>query len=185
MSDHQNSVDSQAAQEFMQSFVKSQKLLLGFVQTLLPSLHDAEEVLQETSIILWKKWPQYDRNRDFVNWACGIARYEVFRFLRKKKRPLHLSEAVLNQIADMASAQASLDSDDRECMDALEQCVSILKQKDRELLTMRYRKDTPVAEISTKIGLAPSTIFESLQKIRTRLLRCVQLRLEQTEGLRP
>lgn len=182
MSDDEKPVDSQAAEEFVQLFLRSQQHLLGFVQTLLPSLHDAEEVLQETSVILWKKWPQYDRERDFVKWACGIARYEVFRFLRKKKRPLHLSEDVLGQIADMASAQAYLDSDDRECMDALKECVDSLKSKDKELLTMRYRKDTPVVEISRRIGLAPSTIFESLQKIRTRLLRCVQRRIEYAEG---
>lgn len=64
--------------------MKSQHHVLGFVQMLLPSVHDAEEVLQETSIVLWNKWDQYDPERDFVKWACGIARYEVFRYLRKR-----------------------------------------------------------------------------------------------------
>lgn len=162
--------------------MKSQHHVLGFVQMLLPSVHDAEEVLQETSIVLWNKWDQYDPERDFVKWACGIARYEVFRYLRKKKQPLHLSEALLNQIADLATTQASIDSSDRDCMDALKKCVDGLKTKERDLLALRYRKDTPVVEIANRIGLARSTVFESLQKIRARLLRCVQRRLEQVEG---
>ena len=126
------SMDASSAEEFVRLFSKSQHRILGFVHTLVPRLVEAEDILQETSVILWKKWPEFERDKDFVKWACGIARLEVFRMLRQKKRSgLYLSESVLNQIADIALAE----SKDKARLDdggiALDACLQKLPKSDR------------------------------------------------------
>lgn len=184
MCDNENSIDSDSAETFVRMYAKAQPRILGFVLTLIPSQHDAEEILQETSIILWKKWPLFDTSKDFVSWACGIARYEVFRYLRKKPKTLHLNEVVLSGIADLALEQTSVDSQQVASMDALKECLAELPSNDLSLLTMRYRRSIPVVDIATEIGLARSTVFETLQRIRVRLLRCVERRLNLAEGVR-
>ena len=50
-------MDASSAEEFVRLFSKSQHRILGFVHTLVPNLAEAEDILQETSVILWKKWP--------------------------------------------------------------------------------------------------------------------------------
>jgi RNA polymerase sigma-70 factor, ECF subfamily len=69
--------------QFVERFVRSQDRIYAYVATLLPNRADAEEVFRQTSLILWKRWQQFDPDRDFVRWACGIAHHEVQNFLRK------------------------------------------------------------------------------------------------------
>ena len=84
-------------EQFAERFVRSQDRIYAYVVTLLPNRTDAEEVFQQTSLVLWKKWQQFDPSRDFVAWACGIAHHEVQNFLRKHrdKGRVALSEDML------------------------------------------------------------------------------------------
>lgn len=171
-------MDYSEVEIFVRVYSESQDRILRFIHTLVPNRSDAEDVLQETSVLLWRKWPQYDRDRDFVKWACGIARLEVFRMLRKKGRhTLLLNEAVLNEIADVAihaiCAQRKLDAS----TDALRECLETLKPQDRQLLVMRYHQDQTVQQVATACGRPLSTVHDLLVKIRMRLLRCVKHRL--------
>src|SRR6476660_7128207 len=86
---------------FMEQFVRSQDRVYAYIVTLLPNRTDAEEVFQQTSLALWKKWPQYDPTRDFIRWACGMAHLEVAALLRKRSAPgaSSLSEDVLVELA--------------------------------------------------------------------------------------
>src|SRR3954469_15981596 len=87
--------------QFVQQFVRCQDRVYAYIATLLPNRSDAEEVFQQTSLALWKKWPQYEPGRDFVRWACGMAHLEVSAFLRKHagRRSTGLSEEVLLEVA--------------------------------------------------------------------------------------
>src|SRR5437868_10690061 len=86
---------------FVERFVRSQDRIYAYVVTLLPNRADAEEVFQQTSLVLWKKWQQYDPGRAFVAWACGMAHHEVRNFLRKHRDRgrVYLSEDVLAEVA--------------------------------------------------------------------------------------
>lgn len=172
-------MDASSAEEFVRLFSKSQHRILGFVHTLVPRLAEAEDILQETSVILWKKWPEYERDKDFVKWACGIARLEVFRMLRQKKRSgLYLSESMLNQIADVALAE----SKDKVRLvaggTALDACLQKLPKSDQRILKLRYEREMTVQEIAKECDRPKSTIHDLLGKMRSRLLRCVRRRLE-------
>src|SRR3954471_3241602 len=87
--------------QFAERFVRTQARIYAYVATLLPNRADAEEVFQQTSLALWKKWQQFDPGRDFVRWACGMAHYEALTFLRKHadRRRVALSEDVLSEVA--------------------------------------------------------------------------------------
>src|SRR5437763_10149240 len=87
--------------EFVERLVRGQDRVYAYIVTLLPNRDDAEEVFQQTSLALWKKWEQYDPDRDFVRWACGMAHFEVSNFLRKHadKGRVDLSDDVLSEVA--------------------------------------------------------------------------------------
>ncbi|TWU26034.1 sigma-70 family RNA polymerase sigma factor [Bythopirellula polymerisocia] len=171
-------MDASSAEEFVRLFSKSQHRILGFIHTLVPNLPEAEDVLQETSVILWKKWPEFQRDRDFVKWACGIARFEVFRILRQNKRnALYLSESVLNQIADIALNDAKDSRRYEECGTALTMCLQELPDSDKQILDLRYQHNKTVKQIAIESNRPKSTIHDLLGKIRSRLLRCVRRRI--------
>src|ERR1700722_10832150 len=92
--------------QFVEGYLRSQDRIYAYVVSLLPNRADAEDVFQQTSLILWKKWQQFDPTRDFVTWACGIAHFEVRNFLRKQQdKPgiarVYLSEDVLEEVSQV------------------------------------------------------------------------------------
>ena len=50
-----------------------QQLLYGYIVSLLYRSQDAQDVLQETNLILWEKRATAPQESDFGSWACTIA----------------------------------------------------------------------------------------------------------------
>ena len=105
---------NQQHDRFVEQFVRSQDRIYAYVVTLLPNRADAEEVFQQTSLLLWKKWQQFDPSRDFVRWGCGMAHLEVANFLRKHRDRgrIYPSEEVLAGIAQTRLEQNDMLEDD-------------------------------------------------------------------------
>ena len=110
--------------------------IAGFVRSLVVEPADAVDVLQEITLELWRSFPHYDPNRDFVNWAFGVARHQVLKHYRAKRRDrLTFSESMLGELADEA---AQLLSDEQPRFQALRDCVSQLTQRQRQLVRDFY-----------------------------------------------
>ena len=63
--------------EFLRAFTTNEPAVRAFVRRLVPSRTDADDILQEVSIVLWEKFDEFDRSGSFKSWACGIARIEA------------------------------------------------------------------------------------------------------------
>src|ERR1700710_651459 len=63
-----------------------QSRLFGYIHSLVRDFNDADDLFQQTALILWRKFGEYDRGRSFLGWACGVARFEVTNFLRGRGR---------------------------------------------------------------------------------------------------
>jgi RNA polymerase sigma-70 factor, ECF subfamily len=171
-------METESVAEFVRLFSQSQYRVLRFIRTLVPNLAEAEDILQETSTILWKKWPEFDPERDFTKWACGIARLEVFRALRQRNQNrLYLSDVVLNQIADFALAASKEQDAWESSQDALKMCLRELPVLEQQLIHLRYHFDKTVQQIADEHHRPKSTIHDQLVKVRSRLLHCVKRRL--------
>ena len=72
--------------EFASLLRHHQTQLFGYIYSLARDLDDADDLFQQTSLVLWDKFEQFDASRSFINWACGVARYEVLNFLRSRSR---------------------------------------------------------------------------------------------------
>ena len=58
--------------DFAEQLVRNQHRIFAYVATLVSNRDDAEDVFQNTCLILWKKWEYYSRPHNFFGWACGI-----------------------------------------------------------------------------------------------------------------
>jgi RNA polymerase sigma-70 factor (ECF subfamily) len=167
--------------QFVERFVRSQDRLYAYVATLLPNRADAEEVFQQTSLILWKKWQDFDPSRDFVRWACGIAHLEVRNFLRKHtdRGRIYLSEDVLAKVA-----QVRLESHDvlEARRLALRHCLDRLKQGNRELLERCYAGKDSIKAIASQLGQRPNTLYMTLKRLRRALFDCINRTLAAEGG---
>ena len=158
--------------DFAEHLRQSQSRLYGYIHSLVRDLNDADDLFQQTSLILWKKFDEYDPRRSFFSWACGIARFEVANFVRTRSRQrLYFSDDLSLLLIE---AQAEMgDEDLADHRDALAQCVEKLRQRDRELLAECYGDTSGVPDASDRRGRSPQSVYNSLRRIRRALYECV------------
>ena len=95
-------MDKTRHEDFAKVFIRYQDQVHGYIVTMLPNWHDAEDVFQQTSLGLWQTWDRFDLTQEFLPWACGVARNMVRNFLRRRGRDrVVLSEQLMLELADL------------------------------------------------------------------------------------
>jgi RNA polymerase sigma-70 factor (ECF subfamily) len=156
----------------MQLFAQHQRGIHAYICSLAPSRSDADDVMQETSLVLWRKWGEFDPTRDFHRWACGIAFKEVLKLRRRAAaNNRRLSDFLLEQL----SAEAIRQSEDLEIRrEALVGCLQKLAPKDREMIVRRYQSKTTARQVAEELQRPASTVYKALARIRDSLFNCVE-----------
>ena len=141
--------------------------------SLLHHAADAEEVLQETNVVLWRKFEQYQPGTDFVRWACSVAHYEVLKLRERQSREkrLLLSDEFIATLT--IESQKSLDELE-ERRQALAHCLKKLSQTDRELILRRYQPSATTHAVAKALGRSVQGTRKALHRIRTALLGCTR-----------
>ncbi len=173
-----SSLDQVPSAEFVQLFTKLQRRLFLFILSQVGSPADAEEVLQETNVIIWSKYHQFQLGTNFFAWAGMIATYEIRKFRdRRRDRRLQFSDDFLSQV----SAEAIELSDELELRrEALNECLHRLKPDDRELIQARYAPGENGLKVAEKLGRPTNSVYQSVGRIRKVLFDCVTRRLAST-----
>jgi RNA polymerase sigma-70 factor (ECF subfamily) len=172
---------SEAKLEFAADLGRIQTQLFSYIYSLVRNLDDADDLFQQTCLVLWDRYHQFERGRSFLNWACGVARYEVLNFLRtRSRRRLYFSDE-LNLL--LIEAHESLENDPFEDRrGALEHCMKKLRVQDADLLAACYGASTRVPDVASAWGRSTHSIHNSLRRIRRTLFECVQRTLAR-EGM--
>ncbi|MCA9042158.1 MAG: sigma-70 family RNA polymerase sigma factor [Planctomycetaceae bacterium] len=176
-SDFPESADSAENYEaFLEAFSRNREPLYRYVYALLPHQADAEDVFQRCSIILWRKFATYDAAQgSFLNWACGVAHYEVRNFLRTSKRDRHYFS--LDLIDQLATSQRPQVEQQLNRLEALRECLQQLKQSERFLLEQAHYHQQSAKALAENAGKGIQTIYNQLTQIRRKLFLCVQGKL--------
>ena len=166
--------------EFAEQLARHQGQLLGYIYSLVRDLDDADDLFQQTSLVLWDKFDQFDPSRSFVAWACGVARYEVMRFLRARSRDrLYFSDELSLALIE---AQETLEQERlEERREALAGCMKKLRERDKDLLEACYGRTAGVREAAQASGRSSQSIHNSLRRIRRALFDCVRRSIAQGE----
>lgn len=159
--------------EFAEHLARHQGQLLGYIYSLVRDLDDADDLFQQTSLVLWDKFDQFDASRSFVGWACGVARFEVLNFLRARSRDrLYFSDELSLALIE---AQEELEQERlEERRAALSACMKKLRARDKDLLEACYDRAGGVREVARARGRSAQSIHNSLRRIRRALFECVR-----------
>ncbi len=117
--------------------------------TLLHNHHLAEEVAQETMVIVWKQAGTFEGRSKVSTWVFGIARFRALDLLRKEKRGARVPEAVLIE-PDPAPA-----THDRER--AL-RAIKTLPEEQREVVFLTFYEGLSYGEIAGMLGIPEGTV---------------------------
>lgn len=167
-------------ERFLSLYTPVQRRIHALIMTLLPGAKDAEDVLQETTLVLWRKFSEFDPAQDFGNWAVGIARLEVYRYCRQRGRAaLPLEQHALELLcAEHAAMSESIDHR----WQALSECLRQLSTVDRDLVRRCYGGDVKFKDVAAALGRPVNSVYKSLSRIRAALMACVKHRTHE-EGV--
>ena len=170
--------DSTDPQEFLALFTPNNRIIFHFILSMVPNWNDAQDVMQETSRILWEKFHRFERGTDFVAWAVTIAKYQVMSFRKKRSRekshclPIDLLEL-------MASEYSPDDVSDRVL--GLRYCLTKLNASDRQHVKLRFQEENTPKRVAQRLGVSVKRIYRNETRIMGLLLRCIRRRLFEIE----
>jgi RNA polymerase sigma-70 factor (ECF subfamily) len=168
--------------EFARLFSKHQRLLYAYLVTLLNDAAAAEEVLQETCVVLLKEQSQFQPGTDFAAWATTIAFNQTRKFRRQtKRRTVSLDASLIEQIAVKFATNfvcADVHEDRRR---ALDDCMTRLVASDRKIVSAVYGRQQSIKQAADDLGRPLNTLYKAISRIRRQLQECVRRKLRAEE----
>lgn len=139
---------------------------------------DSEDILQEVGVTAWERFSEYDPKRDFVAWACGIARIKILNLSKSSSLHVVLSEGQMDWVEDEIVRQSpTLELQ----YEALKNCLARLKDNERYLLLARYTEGVTLKNAATRAGLSVQALYKSIQRLQLRLFDCVTRKMRSGE----
>lgn len=171
-SDHK---EDDRREQFVALFVRHEAAIHSFVLTLLTDLDEAEDVMQQASMTMWRKFDQFTPGTSFRNWAFQVAKFTAMNHLTKVRRDRHRFQAeLLELLADQAIERSEkLESQRR----ALAFCLERMPAEDRQLLSGCYSEGSSIRAVAEELGRTANAIYKQLNRLRAALLKCVETRL--------
>lgn len=167
---------------FLPLFIRHERRIYAYIFTLVPRRADADDLLQETSLVLWDKFDVTNPPTDFLAWGRRIAYHKVLDYYKKSKRAdARLSQVFLNRVSESA-ADTKLVPQLEERREALAACVEKLPPRARDLLTYRFVEGATTQSTAELVGKSVDAVYKALAKLRQSLFECVQKRMHRTEG---
>jgi len=165
--------------EYIALISKHQSAIYAFVRALVENAADAEDIVQETNIALWGSVERFEPGTNFYAYATRIAYNKVVDHSRRRKRhhPLIVDTELAEKMAASIRAVAGENPDRR--LAAMENCLSKLEPKERELLEQRYQSNRTVRRIARESGRSESALQNLFSKIRNKLRICIESALIQ------
>ena len=175
MPDSEPSERDDIHEEFVRLLNSAHRQLLGYLVSILGNRHDAEDVLQRTSITLWRRFETFEQGTDFAAWASTVAFYEARNFQRMGVRSRLVFSDALIEILGAERAADIRHTDARH--EALSHCMEKLDEANRRLVETVYLDDRDIGLLAEQLGRARQTIYNKLGIIRRLLADCVTRRL--------
>ena len=167
--------EAESRKRLMALMTRHQRQIFSYIFALVPNRYDAEDLLQETSVVICEKFDEFEEGTDFVAWACQIAYWRI-RYSRQKfaRSKVVFNQEIVDAVAQTASTMAK-ELDSRH--EALGNCLQKLHPRDRDLLLVRYEPGGGVQEAARRSGRTLQTAYKALARLRKLLLDCVTTKL--------
>ena len=179
-----NNPTAASAEERMIGLIsKNQVVLHDYIFALIQDASRADDVLQETNLVLWRKAAEFDADRPFLPWARGVAWHQVKAATRDASRDkLIFSEETMRLLSEEAEELDVYLPTQREI--SLAQCVSLLTDKQQKLIKGRYLDGLSVNVMAKHLKRPVSSISQALYLVRNSLKKCVQLKTASSSALK-
>lgn len=163
-------------EEFIRQFTRHERQIRYYIVSLVANKSDVDDIMQEASSLLWKKYDLYDPSRPFLPWAMRFA-YNAVRTYRQKlsTRYKYFSDELVEEL--VVAHEKEMDRLEQE-RKLLPTALKKLNDKERLLIEHRYSNGGTIQDLAEKLGEKPDALYKRLQRIREKLMTNIQLELE-------
>lgn len=159
-------------EQFVKLVNDHQRGLYAYILQLVPNRADANDILGETNLVLWRKWHEFEAGTSFGAWASRVAYFEVRAYrTRQGRERLCFDNEVIEQLAAEGAEEIDAADDARR---HLIHCIEQLSGEDQQLLKQRYQDGRPPREIAATVNRTARAIAQALYRIRTSLMDCIE-----------
>jgi RNA polymerase sigma-70 factor, ECF subfamily len=141
--------------------------LLRYAVFLIQDFDAAEDCVQDTFIKTYQNLRSFNPKLKFSSWIYRIAHNTAMDYLKKRK-PVRLSERILENISAQESGVAARIDKDISARD-VNRCLLKLETKYREPLALYYFQDKQYRDISEVLRLPVSTVGVRISRAKTLL----------------
>ena len=165
---------------FLKEFIRHRTLLAGFIRAMLRDPHAAEDVFQETSLVMFREAARFEEGTNFGAWARTIARNRIREHFHRRRQPVPISEAVEQAVE---TAFGEVESDwwaARQTV--LARCLERLGATARRVLDAYYGQDRELKAVAAELGRTPLAVRIVLSRARAALRECADRHLASAEA---
>jgi RNA polymerase sigma-70 factor (ECF subfamily) len=173
-------VDKDHKDNFFKLYLQSQRRLYAYILMLVPNSSDADDILQQTSSIMWQKFDTYDPDASFGAWAVSIAKYVIFDHHKKKRRSHVIFKGQMLEIIAEKAKASTVDTDER--LTLLKACLEKLNSHDRKLMKIRYEQGLKIKDIAERMGRPVQGFYKTMNRIHNLLINCIRRKMLAEEG---
>ena len=135
--------------------------------------HQAEDILQEVFIKIYRNLNNFDPNLKFSSWAYRITHNEAINHIRKKKEsmPLETDDTETTNLINILEDETDVQEEakQKELATKIRQTIYKLPKKYREVIILYYLEDKTYEEISDILKKPKATIGTLLLRAKTKL----------------
>lgn len=167
-------------ERFTRLWTEAQPAVAGYVHATVRDVAAAKDIVQETALVLLRRFGEYDAARPFLPWALGVARFQILGFRRDEVRsPVTFDSELFDRFTSLWAELAPRISDEGA---ALQTCLEKLAHRSREVVHLRYFEALSSDDIARRLGSNPGSIRVLLQRTREQLRKCVERQLGASAG---
>lgn len=147
---------------------KYQQKLYWQIRKIVIDHDDADDVMQNTFIKVWKGLENFKEEAQLFTWLYRIATNESLTFLRQKqKRNTTSLHPIEYQLSKSLESDVYFDGDEIQLK--LQQAILTLPEKQRIVFNMRYYDEMPYEEMSgvleTSVGALKASYHHAAKKV--------------------
>ena len=141
---------------FRQLLAQYGERLYWHIRRLVVKHDDAEDVMQETSINIYRHLDKFKGESSLLTWMYRIATNESLRWLQRQAGLWKSSDAVSMELAENLASECNIDIENAEIL--FQKAILSLPEQQRLAFNMRYYDDLPYEEISKITGKNINTL---------------------------
>ena len=167
-------------EDLIRTAVKHQDALVGYAYAMLRDWSSAEDVFQESIVVLSRKWERFDPEKNALSWIRGIVRFQTLNLMRTRKNEVLCGDEGLLDVIDRQFEKYA-DEWGTSRLDAmraaLRRCIQGIGERGRGLILGFYEASLSCRNLAQSTGRTENAVRLHLHRIRKRLKECIERKM--------